>query len=290
MRAVMVAIATYSSSTVVQRYVQNPMCLNGFKFDLRLYVLVTSFKPLEAFIYTDGFARISTQAYNLNINNFDNKYIHLTNSSIQKQNTAGPEANNPLNATNNDTGGSKISLNGSYGLWQRLKNAGIDVNMIWKQICSMIIKSLVVVNDKMSYQPNAFEVFGYDVLIDKDARPWLIEVNASPSMSRESSLDHRVKNAMIRDSINLVAPPAINREALASILNRRINDVASNKFTLSRSDPYLESDLSSILNDEVPRQYGETPLQMGGYQWLCPNTKLYDSIIKNRNNKNILQN
>ena len=41
----------YSQESVVQRYVENPLCLDGYKFDLRLYVLVTSFQPLEAFIY-----------------------------------------------------------------------------------------------------------------------------------------------------------------------------------------------------------------------------------------------
>lgn len=46
---------------MVQRYVPDPMVLDGYKFDLRLYVLVTSFHPLEAFVYGDGFARVSTQ-------------------------------------------------------------------------------------------------------------------------------------------------------------------------------------------------------------------------------------
>lgn len=73
----------YSVSSVVQRYIERPLCLKGYKFDLRLYVVVTSFRPLEAFIYRDGFARVSTHQYSLSPADTENKFIHLTNSSIQ---------------------------------------------------------------------------------------------------------------------------------------------------------------------------------------------------------------
>jgi tubulin polyglutamylase TTLL5 len=278
-----ISCLTYSQATVVQRYIPYPMCLDGYKFDLRLYVLVSSFRPLEAFIYGDGFARISTQKYSLDADNVQNKFIHLTNSSIQRQNVDGPTHDNPLAGGDNDSGGSKISLNGDHGLWARLKRHSIDTDGMWTSIKTMIIKSLVVVDDKMTYQPNAFEVFGYDVLLDSECRPWLIEANASPSMSRDSQLDYRIKDAMIHDTIALINPLPFDRAAVARIMKRRMRDVATSKFVLARSDPQLETDLREMLGDKRPRKVGEEPAQMGCYEWLAPNTKEYEKVIRLKN-------
>lgn len=74
----------FAEPIVLQKYLNNPLLLNGFKFDIRIYVLVTSINPLEAFIYKEGFARLSTQPYTLDTNLIDNKFIHLTNFSIQR--------------------------------------------------------------------------------------------------------------------------------------------------------------------------------------------------------------
>ena len=50
----------FSEPIVLQKYIMNPLLVDGYKFDMRIYVLVTSMNPLEAFIYKEGFARLST--------------------------------------------------------------------------------------------------------------------------------------------------------------------------------------------------------------------------------------
>lgn len=74
----------YGEQVVIQEYIANPLLLDGYKFDLRLYVLVTSFNPLEAFFYDEGFVRICTRQYE--DADLTNLFVHLTNSSIQKEN------------------------------------------------------------------------------------------------------------------------------------------------------------------------------------------------------------
>jgi hypothetical protein len=268
----------YSQSSVVQRYIERPLCLDGYKFDLRIYVLVTSFKPLEAFIYKEGFARVCMAQYSLQPNDMGNSLIHLTNSSINQHVDAA--ADNPIQDNAETMGGSKIPLHGPHGLWQRLEAGGMDIDLIWRNICVCILKSLVVVDERMTHQPCCFEVFGYDVLLDENLKPWLIEVNASPSMSRVNSLDVRVKNGMIRDTINLIDPPPYDRAGVARVIKRRLTDITKNKFTMNKNDPKLEDDLREILGKQVPRQVGEDPKKLGDYQKLCPNTKIHQHVLR----------
>lgn len=68
---------------IVQRYLAKPYLINGNKFDLRIYVLVTGVDPLRVYIHDEGLTRISTSKYSLK--NLDNRFAHLTNYSINKK-------------------------------------------------------------------------------------------------------------------------------------------------------------------------------------------------------------
>jgi len=74
---------------VISRYLDNPLLLNGHKFDLRIYVVITSFDPLRVYVYREGLVRFASQKYqNVDLSSADAKYTHLTNYSINKNNEA----------------------------------------------------------------------------------------------------------------------------------------------------------------------------------------------------------
>lgn len=72
-----------------QLYIQNPWLLKGYKFDMRIYALVTSFHPLTIHLYKEGLVRFATKKYDDSVTSDDtlgrlDTFKHLTNTSINK--------------------------------------------------------------------------------------------------------------------------------------------------------------------------------------------------------------
>ena len=70
---------------VASEYIEQPLLIDGYKFDLRVYVAITSINPLRIYMYEDGLARFATQKYQTDYANIKTaKYVHLTNYSLNK--------------------------------------------------------------------------------------------------------------------------------------------------------------------------------------------------------------
>jgi tubulin polyglutamylase TTLL1 len=61
-----------------------------------------------------------------------------------------------------------------------------------------------MINDK-----HCFECYGYDLLIDAQLKPWLLEVNASPSLTTTTTADRVLKTALISDLLDIVMPAGL---------------------------------------------------------------------------------
>ena len=253
----------YSEPMVIQRYLKHPLLLSGFKFDLRIYVLITALNPLEVFLYKEGFARMSTVQYTLNPDKLGNKFVHLTNSSIQKHNP-----NSQTDPLDHSFGGTKISLE---TLKQRLQFQGINFDTIWQQIREIIVKSLLAVQSEMESTPSSFDLVGYDVLIDANLKAWLIEINSSPSLARDNVLDDMVKQTLIDDTLDLINPLPFNRKKMIKVLERRVGELQKGNVG---SVSQLNADVGEILDGCKVRRYGEMPEKLGQFERVAPSPLL----------------
>lgn len=73
-------------------------------------------------------------------------------------------------------------------------------------ITSVLIHSLRAIQPLMPNDKHCFEVYGYDIIIDAELRPWLIEVNSSPSMSATTTADRIMKHELIDSVLGIVMP------------------------------------------------------------------------------------
>ncbi|KRW99920.1 hypothetical protein PPERSA_12596 [Pseudocohnilembus persalinus] len=179
---------------VVSRYVDNPLLVGGKKFDLRLYVLVTSYKPLKVYFHEDGFARFCNEQYSSDIAEMDNMFIHLTNVAIQK-----------FSDKYSGEHGGKWHINQLKYFIEMIY--GIDsVNRCFEDINNLIILTLKSVQSTIINDKHCFELYGYDILIDDKCKPWLIEINSSPSLSTTTKSDKELKTKLLKDVFSIVVP------------------------------------------------------------------------------------
>ncbi|KAJ8358315.1 hypothetical protein AAFF_G00014670 [Aldrovandia affinis] len=148
-------------SYVAQRYIEDPYLISGRKFDLRVYVLVTSYRPLKAWLYRDGFARFSGTRFSLG--SIRDQYAHLTNVAVQ---CTAPDYDPER--------GCKWQLQ-QLRRYLTARHGARAVEALFGEIDNVFVRSLqsvqkVIINDK-----HCFELYGYDIILDKGLKPWLIE-------------------------------------------------------------------------------------------------------------------
>ncbi|KAI9143979.1 putative tubulin tyrosine ligase protein [Paraphysoderma sedebokerense] len=175
---------------IIQKYIEKPYLIGGKKFDIRIYVLVTSFNPLTVYIHRNGFCRFSNSEYSLE--DISNIYIHATNVAIQK-----------TSPNYSQSKGCKWLLR-NLKLYIASKHGQEVANNMFADMEAMMVRALLSVQKLMINDKHCFELYGYDILIDENLKPWLLEINASPSLTAETQWDYDLKYNMLNDVFDIV--------------------------------------------------------------------------------------
>ncbi|XP_069899382.1 tubulin polyglutamylase TTLL13 isoform X2 [Dipodomys merriami] len=254
---------------ICQQYISKPFLIDGFKFDMRIYVLITSCDPLRIFMYEEGLARFATRPYvEPTNNNLEDVCMHLTNYAINKRNE---------NFVRDDSMGSKRKLS-TLNAW--LQEHSHDPRELWEDIEDIIIKTVISAHPVLRHNYRTcfpqylsagicacFEILGFDVLLDHKMKPWLLEVNHSPSFTTDSRLDREVKDALLCDSMMLVNLPGCDKRKVLEEDKRRLKERLLQYHLPLRENrqEQIESSQAAMRDQE---QYEDSHL--GGYRRIYP--------------------
>eukprot|EP01125_Pyxidicula_operculata_P000567 TRINITY_DN10574_c0_g1_i1.p1 TRINITY_DN10574_c0_g1~~TRINITY_DN10574_c0_g1_i1.p1 ORF type:complete len:497 (-),score=73.92 TRINITY_DN10574_c0_g1_i1:197-1687(-) len=194
------------NTPIAQEYIMNPYLIDGYKCTFRFYVAITSVDPLRIYLYKDGLVRICTEKFNTEMTSFENIFSHLDSIDLNEVNLKEFDKSITTNIT-------REGLRCDFReLWEEWKKDGKDVDKLWEDIKDIVVKSFLSAEKILSTwvsklvrkRSNAFEVLGYDILIDQNMIPHLLEINHTPSLAPHTDLENRVKSSMLSELFTLV--------------------------------------------------------------------------------------
>ncbi|KAK1171497.1 putative tubulin polyglutamylase TTLL2 [Acipenser oxyrinchus oxyrinchus] len=199
----------YDSPVIVQKYISNPLLISGYKLDLRIYVCVSSFHPLTVYMYQEGLVRFATEKYKLT--SLNNLLAHLTNTSINKFGPAYTMDKERVGP------GCKWTMS-KFRCFLHSQN--IDEILLWQRINNIVTLTLLTIAPSIPPTPNCIELFGFDILIDDNFKPWLLEVNYSPALSLDCPTDVTVKTGLLYDLVDLLNYKKIDSQRQSGYLKQ----------------------------------------------------------------------
>ena len=180
--------------SISQEYIES-FLINETKFDCRVFAVVASITPLRIYVYHDGIARFCSKK-----NGIDSAYSQITNTSFNKH--------------NRDADLNLITKNLLFVFEIIRRQRGINPKLIWAKIDALVV--LTIMSDYSFLQkgemekcpsygyPRCFQILGFDILLDNQLNPKLLEVNFRPSLSTiDIPMEMTVKKSMLVEVMKL---------------------------------------------------------------------------------------
>ena len=183
-------------------------------------MLILGCDPLRVYLFKDGLVRFATQQYQkANGKNKDQQFIHLTNFAINKENPNFVAEDYSIEEEMDIKEILKESKNSHkrsiIDFFRDLKQKGHDTKGLWREIQDIVVKTICSIQPILKhnylsshpddpYNQQCFELLGFDILMDDTLKPYLLEVNHSPSFRISSQVDYKVKRNLIADTFKML--------------------------------------------------------------------------------------
>ena len=188
------------NQTVIQKYIENPLVIKGRKFDIRQWVLVTNFNPLTVYLFDTPYIRFGAEDFHLD--DFKNIFSQLTGNSIAKH--SEKFENSEIEGDMWETEQFREFLKNREGkdVWPQIQ----------EKIKKVVIYALHSAKHKIMKRKNAFEVLGFDIMIDDLLNVYLIEINLSPDWTYSTKVTEKLIKIASEDIIKVIVDQNDDKE------------------------------------------------------------------------------
>ncbi|CAN0417092.1 unnamed protein product [Pylaiella littoralis] len=238
---------------VVQKYVERPLLVQGYKFDIRQWVLLTSINPFVVWGFDESYVRFSSRPFTMNACSLSDRLVHLCNHSVQKEQDQGvglrhtahagsggresaAAAKNGCNRGSCSGAGNQALPSGSQGnMWtadqlrvhlrERFQGRDVFREVVLPRIRSVVVQTLLGIREGLEMKGRGLEWLGFDLMVTEDLRVMLVEVNVSPDVSHSTPVTARLVPAATDDALDLLLDDGeAQARATAAPLPKRLSE------------------------------------------------------------------
>jgi hypothetical protein len=210
------------SHRIMQKYIEWPFLLKypisnpqpgqkkyeKRKFDIRQWVLVTSYEPLWVYVFSSAYLRICGSEFSLY--DISDNFRHISNYTVQKKNKRVENR--------------KTDLSLSSSQFEEYVKKYSNPNFTWKEgmfpkIKKVVVETLKAGQENIKHRNNWFELYGFDFILDQELNPWLIEVNLSPAWAQRTEYLKEMLESMADGILDFV-------ETKISLMKRNIEQIS----------------------------------------------------------------
>lgn len=201
--------------SVVQRYLPDPYLVEGYKFHLRIHMLITNLDPLEAFVQENGQVLFATKPYTLKGSTLGENFeppVHVTNMCLNatSKNKENFFREKPVIGSGQQFRVQKLHM------YLAAHHPGFDKNRLWRQILNICAETARYISKAPSVRQHGpfvkdrhLELLGMDIMLDKHLNACMCEANTDPGldypdrkMLGESNPDYPKETELSTDTWN----------------------------------------------------------------------------------------
>lgn len=252
---------------IIQKYIKKPLLIHRRKFDIRVFALAVCHADtnrIRGYFYDEGYLRTSSKDFN--VEKWDNRLIHLTNDAVQKYSADYGKYESA----------NKISYLDFDKHLQREKGISFLQTIVPK--IKEIVTDVFEANGRLMYRPkqcsegvsrgenainyNAFELMGFDFMLDADLNLYLIEVNTNPCLDTPCMLLQRMIPQVLDQTLKLAVDPFLNASEHQYYMTQDMT-ISEMRFQLVYQDSMelARQSQRGELKEQQPEQVQDSPRQ-----------------------------